>query len=65
MTDPTVDPNTPASPDSAPSQPHGDAFLDQSGSRQGLPPSEPATPPGSPASPEDEEDQPAGDAPAG
>jgi hypothetical protein len=28
----------PAAPDPGPSQPHGDAFLDQSGSRHGLPP---------------------------
>jgi hypothetical protein len=39
MTDPTVDPDTPASPTPAPSQPHGDAFMDQSGSRHGEPPS--------------------------
>jgi hypothetical protein len=29
---------TPAAPDPGPSQAHGDAFLDQSGSRHGLPP---------------------------
>lgn len=32
------DEQTPASPDPAPAKAHGDAFLDQSGSRQGTPP---------------------------
>jgi len=40
MDDPKVDPGTPASPEAGPSQPHGDAFLDQSGSRHGTPPPE-------------------------
>ena len=40
MTDPNAEPVTPASPDPAPAQPHGDAFLDQSGSRHGRPPEE-------------------------
>ena len=38
MSDQQVDRETPASPDPAPSKPHGDAFLDQSGSRHGIPP---------------------------
>jgi len=42
MTDPKVDPDTPASPTPAPSKAHGDAFTDQSGSRHGGPPSVPA-----------------------
>ena len=40
MTDPNPAPDTAASPDPAPTQPHGDAFLDQSGSRHGMPPEE-------------------------
>ncbi len=60
MDDPKVDPGTPASANPGPSQPHGDAFLDQSGSRHGT------APPESDAAPTDEE---AGgareDAPAG
>ena len=60
MTDPKVDPETPASPEEGPSKAHGDAFLDQSGSRHGT------APPESEAAPSDEE---AGgareDAPAG
>jgi hypothetical protein len=40
-----VDTDTPASPDPAPSKAHGDAFLDQSGSRQGTPPERSGTPP--------------------
>ncbi len=42
MSDPPVDPETPASPAPAPSKAHGDAFTDQSGSRHGEPPSAPA-----------------------
>jgi hypothetical protein len=60
MTDPTVDPDTPASPTPAPSQPHGDAFMDQSGSRHGEPPSPPAQTPAG-----DEGSDPAEDAAAG
>ncbi len=37
MTDPKPDPGTPASPEEGPSKAHGDAFLDQSGSRHGIP----------------------------
>ena len=44
MTDPKPDPETPASPEEGPSQAHGDAFLDQSGSRHGTPPAEPGAP---------------------
>ena len=40
MTDPKVDPETPASPEEGPSKAHGDAFLDQSGSRHGTAPPE-------------------------
>ena len=60
MTDPKVDPETPASPEEGPSKAHGDAFLDQSGSRHGT------APPESDAAPSDEaaggarEDAPAG-----
>lgn len=51
MTDPNAEPETPAAPDPGPSKAHGDAFLDQSGSRHGEPPEE--TP--------DEQDQDGGD----
>lgn len=40
MTDSNADRDTPASPDPAPSKAHGDALLDESGSRQGTPPPE-------------------------
>ena len=40
MSEPKVDPGAPASPDAGPSKAHGDAFLDQSGSRHGTPPPE-------------------------
>jgi hypothetical protein len=40
MSDPKPDPETPTSPDAAPSKAHGDALLDQSGSRHGTPPPE-------------------------
>ena len=43
MTDPKADRDTPTSPDPSPSQKHGDALLDQSGSRHGTPPEEPTT----------------------
>ncbi len=45
MTDPKPDPGTPASPEEGPSKAHGDAFLDQSGSRHGAPPEDTGTPP--------------------
>jgi hypothetical protein len=38
MDDDQVRPDTPASPEAAPSQAHGDALMDQSGSRHGMPP---------------------------
>jgi hypothetical protein len=38
MDDDQVRPDTPASPEAAPSQAHGDALMDQSGSRHGVPP---------------------------
>ena len=41
MSDDKVTPETPASPDAAPSKAHGDAFLDESGSRHGVPAGEP------------------------
>ena len=37
MSDQQVERETPASPDPGPSKAHGDAFEDQSGSRQGHP----------------------------
>jgi len=42
MTDPAPDRDTPASPSPSPSKAEGDAFMDQSGSRHGEPPSQPA-----------------------
>lgn len=39
----STDESTPASPDPAPAKAHGDAFLDQSGSRQGTPPDDDAS----------------------
>ena len=38
--DETPDRDTPASPSPAPAKAHGDAFLDQSGSRQGAAPAD-------------------------
>jgi hypothetical protein len=55
MTDPKPDPGTPASPEEGPSKAHGDAFLDQSGSRHGT------APPESDAAPAPEEGAPAGE----
>jgi hypothetical protein len=60
MDDPKVDPATPASPDPGPSQPHGDAFLDQSGSRHGTPPPESAAAPTPEESGDAGEEPPAG-----
>jgi hypothetical protein len=48
MSDEKLDETTPTSPDPAPAQRHGDAFLDESGSRHGHPPE--------PSSQEDEDD---------
>jgi hypothetical protein len=45
MTDQNPDSATPTSPDAAPAKPHGDALLDQSGSRHGTPPPESAATP--------------------
>ena len=59
MTDPKVDPETPASPEAGPSQAHGDAFLDQSGSRHGTAPPESAAAPAPEESPGAGEEQPA------
>lgn len=38
MSEHEVDRDTPTSPDPAPAKAHGDAFADESGSRQGRPP---------------------------
>jgi hypothetical protein len=43
MSDDKIDQDTPASPDPAPAKAHGDALLDQSGSRQGPPPEKTGT----------------------
>ena len=60
MTDPKLDPETPASPEEGPSKAHGDAFLDQSGSRHGTAPTESDAAP-APEEPGDGgEDSPAG-----
>ena len=60
MTDPKPDPETAASPEEGPSKAHGDAFLDQSGSRHGT------APPESDAAPAPDEASGAGeDSPAG
>lgn len=40
MSEQNVDPNTPTSPDAAPNKAHGDALLDEGGSRHETPPPE-------------------------
>ncbi len=60
MTDPKPDPGTPASPEEGPSKAHGDAFLDQSGSRHGTAPPESEAAPAPEDAGDAGEQQPAG-----
>ena len=60
MTDPKPDPETPASPEEGPSKAHGDAFLDQSGSRHGTAPPESDAAPAPGEAGGADEDSPAG-----